>query len=888
MQVEAQTPDYPAHWEADVVLSDGGTAHVRPIRPSDDERLVEFYARVSDRSKYFRFFAPYPRLSERDVKRFTEVDHDRRAALIVLIGDQMVAVGRYDRGDDSDAEVAFLVQDDQHGRGIGSVLLEHLAQMAREREIARFTAEILPGNRAMLSVFSEAGYSVANQFEDGVVRVEFPILPTDSSLRVTEAREHRAEARSIERLLTPSSVAVIGASRESGTVGHAIVRNLVLGDFTGRVYAVNPNASAVAGVPAYPSVLEVPSEVDLAVIALPAEHVQQVVLECAQRQVKGLIVVSSGFAESGEEGRERQDALVRTARVNGLRVVGPNCLGIANTNQSVSLNATLAPALPPNGRIGLFSQSGALGTAILADAAARGLGLSTFISAGNRADVSGNDLLQYWQEDPHTDVVLLYLESIGNPRKFSRLARRVAQRKPVVAVRSGYSTQGVPLGHTVQPLSVPSAAVDAMFSQSGVIRVDTTSEMFDVAQILAYQPMPRTNRVKVIGNSGALGLLATDALAANGMTTDAPLDLGPTASTEQFAEAVRQAAADESVGSVLIVFTPVLMAEHGDDVAAALARAARDSDVTVVTTFLGLRGVPPSLRQLDELGVPTPGSVPSFASPEEAARALGQVARYAAWRRRAHGSVPEVERHQHAARELLRGIGSTAPEGRLLDPAETHRLFHDYGVEVLESAEVGSLDDALAAQQGFPGEVVLKATAEHLRGRPDQSDVWRNISDGADMRDAWQAMTETLAAPEEAHFVVQPMAPGGVPVVIRAREDPRFGPVVSFGLSGITTELLGDRAYRIPPLTDVDAADMVREIRAAPLLLGYGGAEVVDLAAIEDLLHRVSAMVDDLPELARVELTPVLVGPDGATVLDATVQYLPPIGPREHFTRRMS
>ncbi|HEU0041606.1 MAG TPA: GNAT family N-acetyltransferase, partial [Jiangellaceae bacterium] len=559
--------NYPAHWEADVVLSDGATAHLRPIQPDDVQRLVDFYSRVSDESKYYRFFAPYPQLSDKDIDRFTHVDHVARVALILLVGDNMIAVGRYDRINPAEAEVSFLVEDSQQGRGVGSVLLEHLAQAARERGVHRFVADILPANRKMIAVFADAGYTVDNRFEDGVVHVEFEIVPTDHSLEVSAAREHRAEARSIERLLKPRSVAVIGASRSRDKVGRALIRNLVLCGFTGPVYAVNPEAKAVAGVPAYPSVRDVPGEVDLAVVAVPAEVVNEVVLDCAASGVKGLVVVSSGFADTGEPvGRSRQFELVRVARAHGMRVVGPNCLGIMNTDPEYALNATLASAVPPPGRVGFFSQSGALGSAILGDGAARGIGLSTFVSAGNRADVSGNDLLQYWQDDPATEVVLLYLESIGNPRKFSRLARRVAQEKPVVAVKSGRSTQGVPLGHTVGRTDVPQAALDALFHQSGVIRVDTISELFDVAQVLAYQPLPAGRRVVVVGNSNALCLLAADAAVSAGLEIRGdPQDLGPNASAQDYAAALGVVVDQPDVDAVVVVFAPLLDASSGED-----------------------------------------------------------------------------------------------------------------------------------------------------------------------------------------------------------------------------------------------------------------------------------------------------------------------------------
>jgi acyl-CoA synthetase (NDP forming)/RimJ/RimL family protein N-acetyltransferase len=887
--VDGPVAPYPAHWEADVVLSDGATAHLRPIRPDDADRLVEFYARVSDDSKYFRFFAPYPTLSPTDVETFTHVDHSDRVALIVLIGDDMIAVGRYERVDADQAEVAFLVEDDHQGRGVGSVLLEHLAQAARERGIGRFVAEVLPHNHKMITVFREAGYTMASRLTDGVVHVEFEIRPTDDSIEVMTAREHRAEARSIQRLLTPRSVAVIGASRSRDKVGHALVRNLVRGGFTGPVFAVNPDATAVSGVPAYPSVRDVPGEVDLALVAVPADAVIDVVHDCAARGVKGLVVVSAGFAETGPDGRERQGELVRIARSYGMRVVGPNCLGIVNTDPAYSLNASMAPLVPPPGRVGFFSQSGALGIAILEAVATRGLGLSTFVSAGNRADVSGNDLLQYWHDDPATEVVLLYLESLGNPRKFSRLARMVAAEKPVVAVKSGRSTQGVPLGHTVRATDTPVAALDAMFRQSGVIRVDTLAEMFDVAQALALQPLPAGPRVAVVGNSDSLGLLAADAAAAAGLeVVGAPDDLGPRATAADFEQALTRLVDDAGVDSVVVVYVPTLESGRAEEVARVLAAVAAGSTKPVVTTFLGSGGVPEALRLLDDRGVPGRGSVPSYPSPEEAARALAHVTSYAQWRIRPRGRVPAIDGcDAEAAHRLVTERLAERPGGGPLEGPALSALLASYGITLLEMLPVATVDDAVRAGEQLGWTVVLKATAAHLRHRPDLADVWRNIDTPDEMRDAWTTMCRTLADPAKADFVVQPMAPPGVPVTVRAQEDALFGPVVSFGVSGVTTELLGDRSYRIPPLTDVDAAAMVREVKAAPLLLGYRGGAMADVRAVEDLMHRVSRLTDDLPEVADVELGPVLVGTEGLAVVNASAHVATPDPRSTWYTRRL-
>jgi acyl-CoA synthetase (NDP forming)/GNAT superfamily N-acetyltransferase len=894
---------YPRHWEADVLLRDGRVAHLRPIGPEDHDLMVEFYSQVSAESKYLRFFAPMPTLSERDVLRFTNVDHVDRVAFVLTVAGRMIAVGRFDRippeeatdktGKVVEAEVAFLVEDRHQGRGIAQLLLEHLAQAGRERGIDRFVADVLPENRSMVQVFREAGYHVAGGYEDGVMRLVFPIDSTDTSVTVMQAREHRAESASIERFFHARSVAVIGASRRHDTIGQTLVRNLVLGDYQGRVYAVNPAAQSVAGLPAYASVGDIPDTVDVAIVAVPAESVQDVVLDCAAKGVHGLVVISSGFAETGEEGRLRQRKLVGLARSYGLRLVGPNCLGIINTHTDYSLNASLATVMPPRGRAGFFCQSGALGVAILEKVARRGLGLSTFVSAGNRADVSGNDLLQYWEEDDDTEVVLLYLESIGNPRKFSRLARRVSQRKPVIAVKSGRSTQGVPMGHAVRSMLAPQAAVDAMFRQAGVIQVDTLDEMFDVAQLVAHQPLPRGNRVAVVGNSDALGLLAADAAVAVGLRVTQLVALGADATAEDFEEALDAAIDDDEVDSVVAVFIPPLNTT-GEEVADVLAAVGEQSDKPLVSTFLASEGIPELLRVPDVAGSTAGrGSVPSYPAVEAAVRALARVVEYAAWRAKPLGELVAPETvDTMSARQLVSRILTTDEAGRDLTFDELHALLAAYGIDLWDRTRVGTADEAVAAAAtlGWGGDgVVLKATAEHLRQRPDLAHVWRNIDTEAEMRHAWATMQALIESPEAAGFIVQRVAAPGVPVSLGGMEDPLFGPVVSFGVSGPATELLGDRSYRIPPMHSGDANDMVREIRAAPLLFGYRGSEEVDVAAVEHLLLRLAQLKNDLPQVRSLELNLVLVGAQGATVLNAVGRVEPVADARsDWFVRRLS
>ncbi|MGH3456679.1 GNAT family N-acetyltransferase [Aeromicrobium sp.] len=877
-------------WDADVLLKDGRVAQLRPIVPDDADRLVEFYSRVSDQSKYLRFFAPYPKLSTKDVDRFTHVDLDRRVAFVVTLHDLIIGVGRYDSVADDEAEVAFLVEDAHQGRGVGQLLLEHLAQAGRERGIGRFTADVLPANNRMLQIFREMGYQVEGMVEEGVQRLVFRIGATDTSIDVMRAREQRAEAASIDRIFAARSIAVVGASRRQNSIGQTMVRNLVLGDYQGSVYAVNSQAESVSGLPAYKTVQDIPGEVDLAIVAVPSESVTDVVLDCAAKGVHGLIVISAGFAEEGAEGRKRQRALVNLSRSYGLRLIGPNCLGVINTARALQLNASLAPSMPPPGRVGFFCQSGALGTAILESVSRRGLGLSTFVSAGNRADVSGNDLLQYWQEDDATEVVLLYLESIGNPRKFSRIARRVSRKKPVVAVKSGRSTQGVPVGHAVKRSSAPQAAVDAMFRQAGVIQVDNLDEMFDVAQVLAHQPLPSGNRVAVVGNSDAMALLVTDAATEAGLQVAEPVSLGANAGADDFELALESALASPDVDALMAVYVPPIHTS-GDEVANVLAAVGEQSDKPIVSTFLGSEGVPELLRVTDvQGGAAGRGSVPSYAAPESAVRALARVVNYAEWASRDHGTFHIALDHRTGdARTLVREVLAAAPRGAILSTEQVHDLLACYGIDLWRWINVHTRDEAIAAGEELGWDVVLKGGSEHLRARPDLIHIWRDVKNAEQMGEAWDSLTRWTGMRSDTRFFVQASAPDGIPVSFSVTEDPLFGPLVSFGLAGAPSELLGDRSYGIPPLTDSDAGAMISGLRSAPLLFGYRGSDAVDVDAVQDVILRLAAMKDDLPEIAELDLEPVLVGAAGLTALSARAKVVPSADRRgDWYVRRLS
>jgi acetyl coenzyme A synthetase (ADP forming)-like protein len=880
----AAPSDYPARWESDVLLADGGTAHVRPIRPDDEGGLIDLHSRLSAESQYLRFFSAMPRLSPELARKFTNLDYADRMALVAELDGRLVGVARYDRvGGTDDADAAFTVADEQQGRGIGTILLEHLAAAAREHGIARFVADVLPQNAKMLNVFRRAGFAERAALEAGVVSVTLDLIDSDRSLDAARERERVATVRSIERLLRPHSVAVVGAGSTPGRVGHEVFRNLLSGGFDGPVYPVNAKAAHVGSVRAYPSVLDIPDPVDLAVIAVPAEDVAAVVDECGAKGVHALVIVSAGFAETGTEGAARQADVVRRARGHGMRVVGPNCIGILNTSGAVGLNATFAEGRPQPGVLGLMSQSGGVGVAVLNEAAARGLGVSSFVSVGNKADVSGNDLIQYWEEDDATAVVLLYLESFGNPRKFGRIARRVSRTKPIVAVKSGRSAAGARGGasHTAA-LASPDAAVDALFRQSGVIRVDDLDDLFGTAQVLASQPLPTGRRVAVLTNAGGPGILAADACARAGLEVPElpaavqqalldvapaaagvgnPIDLIAAATPEQFAGAIAVLGAASAVDAVLVVYVPSLVGRP-DEVADAIATAAASGCAKpVVASFLGSPAPPAAL-----------GDVPAFAYPEAAARALAHAADYGAWRARPDGAEPELPGFDgQAARAVVQADLQARPEGGWLDPELAQAVLDACAIPSAAVVVVDSAESAAAAAQRGGRPVVLKAVGPTILHKSDVGGVALDLATPAAAARAYTDMAERLGEAMTG-AVVQPMAGRGVEMIVGVVQDPSFGPLVMLGTGGTAVEVMGDRAFRILPVTDLDARELVDSIRGARLLAGVRGGPASDRASLEDVVMRVARLADEVPELRELDLNPVVVSADGAVAVDVRMR----------------
>ncbi|MFP3579417.1 GNAT family N-acetyltransferase [Arthrobacter sp. SIMBA_036] len=868
---------YPEYWEADVVLRDGGTAHLRPIRPQDADALQAFHAAQSQASIYMRFFSFKPKLSGKEVRRFTEVDHVSRVAFVITIGGEIIGIGRYDRLDDPlEAEVAFNISDAHQGRGIGSILLEHLAVAARENGIRRFTAEVLPDNRKMLMVFADAGYDLKRQFDDGVVSVEFNIDPTEKSRAVMESREHRAEARSVRDLLSPSSVAVIGASRKWGSIGHQLLEHIIEGGFKGPVYAVNPEAFELAGMISFAKLSDIPGPVQLAIIAVPYGEVPKVVEDCIGAGLKGIVVATAGFADDGERGLARQHDLVRRARANGMRVIGPESLGIVNTHPATSLNASMAPAMPRRGSLGLFSQSAAVGVSVYAAASRRRLGLSSVLSAGNRADISGNDAMQFWEDDADTSAVGLYLESIGNPRKFSRLARRLSRNKPVIVAKSDVTGLSLPPGHAVRTTQAPPAALDAMLRQAGVIRVDTIEELMDIAQVVSTQALPTGPGVAVFSNSTALAKVVADSAGPLGLdvkrfVTDVDLEAGMSVALPALRARLQETLAEETVHAVVAALLPVrgLTVEA---LAGVLAECASRAGKPVVAAFTGI--LDPSIQVEGLVGGEGGTYLPCYSSAGTAVAALAATVRYAQWRDRDQGLFLDPEGCDvDGTGELLASMLADleGDELRKLDAGAAATLLSGYGIDVLPSVGFATPDEAVVAAEEMGWPVVLKTTEPSLRHRLDLGGVRLDIQDAESLRQNVAQMRRALAPYGSPSLEVQAMAPVGQACTLRAMEDPLLGPVVSFGLAGDAVNLLDDWAHRVPPLSTADLHDVIRSPRASRKLFGYQGLPAVDVAALEDIAARLAKLKDDHPGIALVEFNPVLAGSSGAAILGAEV-----------------
>jgi acetyl coenzyme A synthetase (ADP forming)-like protein len=889
-------------YRASVIMKDGTALNMRPILPEDRDKWQEFFNALSPQTVYFRFHRVLRQVSNEEAQRFCCVDYNDSFAMVATIGEgpeeKIIAIGRYTRTPNRDsAEAAFVVTDKYHGKGIGTLLLEQIAKVARDKGIRLFDAYVLMENHEMMGVFLDSGFKIDRKLEGGVIRLVLDIASTPFYEEKSAEREKFATINSLRAFLKPRSIAVVGASTKKGSIGHKLFHNILYQEFNGVVYPVHPTSPMVSSVKAYPSVLDLPGEVDLGVIVVPAAGVQQVVEQCGRQGMKGLVIISAGFGEVSAEGKEKEKKIVETARSYGMRVVGPNCMGILNTDPDVNLNATFSSVFPPVGNISLGTQSGALGLAILEYAKTLNIGLSTFVSIGNKVDVSPTDLLLYWEDDAATGVILLYLESFGEPRRFARTARGVANSKPIVAVKSGRTPAGskAASSHT-GALASSEVAAEALFTQAGIIRVDTLEELFDVANLLSSQPIPQGKRVAILTNGGGPGIMTADALAGRGLelpnlseNTVArlkeflpsqssyanPVDMTAGATAEQYGKALEIMAQDENVDSVIVIFVPPIVT-----LPEAVAKAIRDIapefrkiGKTLVASFMGSRGSPEALSSREH------EYVPCFTFPESTAIALASAYKYGEWQKKPKGSIPTLEGvDKKRAEKVIAEALEKSPDSRVwLDFATIAKLFDCYGVRLVQSKPATTASEAVKKAEAMGLPVALKLLSSTITHKTEVGGVVLDLRTAAEVEQGFNLIKERLVkigrAKEMQGVTVQQMATTGVEVIVGVTQDPSFGPLIMFGLGGTQAELFKDVSFRIHPLTDLDAAEMVRSVKAYQLLKGWRGAKPSDIKSVEDLLLRISDMVEDIPQLVEVDLNPVKVLEEnkGYVVVDARV-----------------
>jgi acyl-CoA synthetase (NDP forming)/GNAT superfamily N-acetyltransferase len=889
------------------LLTDGTTVLIAPARAQDQDAVRQMHAQMSPDNMYLRFFSISPASADREARRVTRPADADHYALLAWLDDQLVGIASYEAaGKPGVAEIAFAVIDHMHGRGVATLLLDHLVSTARLRGLRAFTAETLADNVAMLRVFANAGLAAKRQLSDGVVETTFPLPSDEADQRLhtyqqsVAMRERFADVASLRHLLEPASVAIVGASRKPGRVGHAILRNVVDAGFTGRVYAVNPHAKSVMGVACVPSVADLPEPPDVAVIAVPAPNVTAVAEDCGRRGARSLVVVTAGIdADTGAE-------LLAACRRHGMRLVGPNCFGLAIP--PLGLNATFAGAQAPPGFAGLVVQSGGIGIAVLEHLTRLGIGVSSFASVGDKYDVSSNDMLMWWEQDNRTKLALLYVESFGSPRRFAQTARRVGRQFPVLTVIGGRSVAGqrAAASHTAAA-ATPLVTQEALFEQAGVIAATTLGELIDAAALLASQPLPAGNRVAIVTNAGGAGVLAADACGDNGLkvatlskktqerlrtllpagaAVAGPVDTSAAVSRRAFRTCLERVARDEDVDAVMAITVPTALGHLGPGILSAnitkpLVAVMLDQQESVV-----LR---PS--QVPEHGQPAdnePGqAIPSYLYPESAARALGHAVRYSAWRSSAEGQVPELTGiRQDDARQIVARFLAGQHLGGWLPPEQVASLLACYGIALVPTLEAADVESAVRAAASLDGSaVVLKADVTGLVHKSDAGAVLLDLRGERDVRRGYTELSRRFGA-DLRRVLVQPMITDGVEVLVGVVHEPVFGPLVVFGLGGVATDVLGDHAARLTPLTDVDAEWMIRGIRAAPLLYGHRGTPPVDLNALADVLLRISRLADEVPEIAELDLNPVIARQDGVTPVDARIRLVP-AEPTDPFLRRL-
>jgi len=892
---------YPTEYNVRVVLKDGSVISFRPIKKDDAPEWLNFWHRLSSRSQYLRLHRSPPEMGMEDALRFCTIDYVNTFAFVAEAIEahqkHIVAIGRYSRlpATPKTAEIAFVIVDAYQEKGIGTKFIEWLATVARKNDIDTFEAYVLPENTEMMSVFQGYGFHMKQILENNVYHISFPLTRTTEVVRAKDARASQATLHSLEHILKPRAVAVIGASNRSGSIGQLVFQSMIQSEFNGVVYPINTNDDAVMSVKAYRSILSVPGEVDLAIVAVPASQVLGVVDECGQKKVKGLIVISDGFREKGEEGAALEREMVDMAFGYGMRIVGPNCMGLINTDPHVKLNATFALTNPAPGNISFISQSGALGLGILEYAKSMNIGFSSFVSVGNRADIASTDLLQYWEQDQATRVILLYLESFDNTDIFSRVSRRISTKKPILAIKGGSTPEGSRASHSHTGAMATSDVVsDALFSEAGIIMVNSIGELFDTAILLASQPVPRGRNVAILTNGGGPGILAADACAHSGLKVpdlsadtlskiksvikrdihiNNPVDLTAGISPEEFEAVLKVLAADPGNDAILTIYVPPagLDISSVENAISHAAQLVRQNGKPLLSCFVGMSG----LKGKEMEG----HFVPYYLFPEEAATALTNAVKYHDLKTKDTGSIPvfkDIEREK--SHQLINDILTSSPQRPIwIDNRSMNELFKCYGIHFAETLVAATPEETaeIALKTGFP--VVVKLNSATITHKTDVDGVILDIKTPEEVKNAFNQIRSNLAKigreNEMQGVTVQRQISDGVEVIVGVTEDRMLGHVVMFGLGGIYAELIKDTAIRLHPLTDLNARELINSVKMSQLLKGYRGMPPYDTKALEELLLRISAMVEDIPQITEMDLNPVKVQPDGRGywVVDARI-----------------
>jgi acetyl coenzyme A synthetase (ADP forming)-like protein len=885
-----------------LILRDGTTADIRPAEPVDAAMMQEFVCRLSPEARRHRFFSECAPPGEFVTALCDSSQPHAQFTLIVTRiwkgALRIIGAGSYWAKNAHTAEVAMAVDDDFHGKGLGTLLLERLALVAIHHGFTKLWAVTHVDNSAMREVFRESGFTAHEVYEGGNMEVELSLLPTEATVTQAEVRERLATTASLRPFFYPEAVAVIGASRDTESIGFRLLHALKTNQFPGAVYPVNPRAAEIAGVVVYPSMQSLPGPVDLAVIAVPAQTVLSIVHDCAAAGVRALVLITSGFAEVGPSGRALQAQLLNEIRQHGMRMIGPNCFGLMNTDPCVRLNATFTSSFPLHGRVAMSSQSGAIGIATLAGSRRYRVGISSFVSVGNKADVSTNDLLQYWEEDPATDVILLYMESFGNPRRFGRIARRVSARKPIIAVKAGRSSSGRrAAGSHTAALAASDAAVNALFRQTGVMRADTLDELLAIAAGFAAQPLPSGRRVGIVTNAGGPAILCADTCEAGGLMVPElsantklrmqavlpptagrsnPVDLIASATPEQYAEAITAMLRADEIDAVIILYVSVTLADTLA-VAEGIKRGIEQGRAATATTkpvFITWMAEGDGDHVFEIQGQ----TIPVYALPEPPAVVLGKMAAYAEWRQQPLGMVPDFDDLELSAAKTICGTALSQRGNGWLTTEETRRVLSAIQVPLQAGGVAVTADGAVALAQKLGWPVALKLASHEIIHKTEVGGVHLNLSTERSVRDAFESIRSGLAERSQLAamegVLVQSMMTAGVEVMAGVTHDPLFGPLIAFGLGGIHVEILGDVQFRITPLTDRDAAEMVRGIKGYRLLAGYRGHPPADVEAIEEVLLRISRLVEDIPEIGEVDLNPIFALPpgQGCRIVDARIR----------------